>query len=248
MIVYGSATGQESKRVEVLFYRGIVIDNNDPYKLNRVRIYIPELSNQPFDDWIGEFDTFILKAVGENANPKKDSEKKTTGDWEQIKLLEDIIANTPWAEPCYPIMGESGSYKYYSDGELSTISDCNYEEGFQSIDKDPPTLEKGSFSPAFIYELKETAVGDFFNDPLKNFSVKNNPYAFSYRPDKFVNKTKGFFGIPNVGAKVWVFHHQGLENKPVYFGTYVDYRELALVNDTDNEEQISAKYPTDFES
>jgi hypothetical protein len=145
-------------------------------------------------------------------------------------------------------MGESGNFRYYKDGEISTISDCNYEDGFQVIDKDPPTLQKGSFSPAFLYENEGTALGDAFSKPLDNFSIKCNPYAFSYRPSKHVNKAKGIFGIPEIGSKVWVFHYEGDLSYPVYFGVHRDYRELSLLNETDNEDKIASKYPSDFEN
>jgi len=46
----GSGSGAESKRTDESFYSGIVVKNDDPLKLNRVKIYIPELSNQPFDN------------------------------------------------------------------------------------------------------------------------------------------------------------------------------------------------------
>ena len=248
MFVRGSGSGNEYRRVDNSFYRGIVVKNNDPSRLNRVKIYIPELTNQPYDEWFKKFDNFILKSPGANSNPKTEKEKETDGDWEDVKLFDEICNQIPWAEPCYPIMGESGNYRFYKDGEISTISDCNYEEGFQVIDKEFPTLQKGSFSPSFLYENVGTSLGDAFSDPFANFSVKSNPYAFSYRPSNNVNKAKGIFGIPEIGSKVWVFHYEGDLNFPVYFGVYRDYRELMLTNNTDNENKLSSKYPLDFEN
>ena len=246
MFIRGSASGQEHRRDDTSFYRGIVVQNNDPLKLNRVKIYIAELTNQPYDDWFEKFEQFFLKAPGKNSNPKTEKEKH--GDWEDVKLFKEVLKTIPWAEPCYPLAGESGNYRFYKDGELSTISDCNFAEGFTVNDKEPPTLEKGSFSPAFLYENEGTTLGDAFNKPLDNFSVKCNPYAFSYRPSKHVNQTKGLVGIPEVGSKVWVFHYEGDLNFPVYFGVSQDFRSLTLLNNTDNDKMIGNTYPSDFEN
>lgn len=248
MFIRGTSSAIEQKRIDYSFYRGIVVKNNDPSKLNRVKVFIPELSNQPYDNWFEKFEKFILKSPGKNSNPKKEKEKDKTGDWEDLKLFEEICKSLPWAEPCYPVMGESGNFKYYKNGEISTISDCNYEEGYEIINQEFPTLEKGSFSPSFLYENETTALGDSFSEPLDNFCVKCNPYSFSYRPMKNVNKAKGIFGIPEVGSKVWLFHDMGDLNFPIYFGVHHDFREFTLLNDTDNEFGISSKYPSNFEN
>jgi hypothetical protein len=245
MIGRGSGAGNEYKRIDNTFYRGIVVQNNDPSKLNRVKVYIPELTNQPFDSWFGEFQNINIKSMGENTSTEW-SEKETNGDWVDVKMYDEISKLIPWAEQCTPLFGESSNFRYYKDGKISTISDCNYPEGFEINNTDSPTLSAGSFSPAFLYENEGTRLGDAFSKPLDNFSVKCNPYAFSYAPSKHVHKAKGMFGVPEIGSKVWVFHYEGDSNYPVYFGGYRDYRELALINDTDNKKQIGQKYPLDF--
>jgi len=248
VFIRGSGAGQEYKRVDNAFYRGIVVKNNDPLKLNRVKIYIPELTNQPYEDWWEKFQNFNMKGIGTNCNPKTESERKTNTDWEDTKLFDEVCAKIPWAEPCAPILGETGTFRYYKDGEISTISDCNYPEGFETNNKDTPSVQSGSFSPAFLYENEMTALGDAFSKPLNNFSVKCNPYSFSYRPSKYVNKGKGVYGMPEVGSSVWVFHFEGDLNYPVYFGTYLNLRQTLLMNDNDNENKISSTYPLEFEN
>lgn len=250
MFIRGNISDSEYRRVDESFYRGIVVKNNDPLKLNRVKVYIPELTNQPYDEWFEKYDIFNLKSPGINSNPKTESEKKTNGDWEDTELFDEICNLIPWAEPCYPLMGESNNFRYSSDG-ISTISDGNYTEGFRTNDKTPPTYvgdPGGSFSPAFIHEIYEKCMSDAFNEPHDNFSSKCNPYAYAYRPSKHVNKSKGVFGIPEVGSKVWVFHYTGDLQFPVYFGVTQDYRSLTLINNIDNENKISSTYPSNFEN
>jgi len=247
VFIRGSGSGVEYRRVDNSFYRGIVVKNNDPLKLNRVKVYIPELTNQPFDDWFEKFENIQVKAPGSNLETEW-SKKETNGDWVDTKLFEEVSKLIPWAEQCFPLVGESSNFRYYKDGEISTISDCNYPEGFEINDSTSPTLQSGSFAPAYLYENRETVLGDAFSEPLNNFTVKCNPYAFAYRPSKHVNKSKGLFGIPEVGSKVWVFHYEGDLNFPVYFGVYKDFRQLTLLNDTDNETFEGQAINRDFES
>jgi len=248
MFIRGSGSGLEYKRVDTNPYKGIVVKNNDPLGLNRVKVYIPELSNQPFDSWLDEYENININSIGTNVSTKW-NDKDTNGDWTDTKVFEEISKLIPWAEQCSPLFGESGNFRYYKDGEIATISDCNYLEGFDINDSEPPKLTTGSFSPAFLYENEGTRLGDAFGKPLDNFSVKCNPYSFSYAPSKHVNKSKGFFGVPEVGAKVWVFHYEGDLNFPVYFGVSgKSQRELLLMNNADNKEQAGYKCPIDFES
>ena len=240
MFIRGSGSGVEYSRVDNGFYRGIVVKNNDPLNTNRVKVYIPELTNQPYDEWFEKYDTFNLNAPGKN---------NKTDSWADTKMFEEIAKLIPWAEQCSPIMGESGNFRYYKDGEISTISDCNYPEGFQVNDTSTPTLSAGSFSPAFLYENEGTVLGDAFNKPLNNFTVKCNPYSFCYRPSKHVNKLKGVNGVPEVGSNVWVFHYEGDLNFPVYFGVVgPSVRSNLSLIDADNEKQISPTGLHNFES
>ena len=50
MYVRGVNDSQEYKREENSFFRGIVVKNDDPEKMFRVKIFIPELSNQPLEN------------------------------------------------------------------------------------------------------------------------------------------------------------------------------------------------------
>lgn len=239
MFVRGNISGRESKRYDDTFYRGIVVKNNDPLKLNRVKVYIPELSNQPFDEWFEEFEEINVKLPGTN---------NESDNWSDTKIFEEMAIGIPWAEPCFPLFGESSNGRYLKDGEISTISDSNYIEGFLTNNDDPPTLESGSFSPSMLFESLDLPFGDFFSAPIGNSSVKCNSYSFQYRSSSHVNKTKGMIGIPEVGSKVWVFHYQGSTTSPVYFGVMQDFRSLMLLNDTDNESMVSPIYPREFEN
>lgn len=239
MFIRGSGSGQEAGRDDTSFYRGIVVKNNDPIRLNRVKIYIPEIVNQPLDNWFADNDTLDIKFPGTN----------NTGDaWVDVKIYEEIAMRLPWAEPAFPLFGESGAGRYYKDGEICTITDANYYQTFDINNTTSISLETGTFAPAFLYENSSTVLGDGFNRPLNNFTAKCNPYSFSYKPTKHVNKSKGVFGIPEVGSNVWVFFDDGDSSYPVYFAVMHDLRETTLINDTDNAGQLSPSYPSTFEN
>jgi hypothetical protein len=239
MFIRGSGSGQEFKRNDQSFYRGIVVKNNDPLRLNRVKVYISELSNQPYENWFENHDEINVKTPGVN----------NVGDnWMDTAVFEEIANNIPWAEPCFPLFGEGGGSRYFEQEKIATISDSNYIEGFQILNDKSPTIETGGFSPAFLYENMGTAVSDSFSNPIDNLSGQCNPYSFAYKPSKHVNKAKGMFSIPEVGTKVWVFHWLGELNYPIYFGIMHDSRELSLMNDTNNAIKSSPTYPVDFEN
>lgn len=239
MHIRGSGNGQEHRRIDNSFYRGIVVKNDDPLRLHRVKVYIPELSNQPHDEWFGETEELSIKMMGSN---------NADDSFSDSKILEDIASHIPWAEQCFPLFGEGGMGRYYKDLEISTISDTNYIEGLSTNNINPPSLENGTYSPSYIYENEVTTLKDFFDSPINKMSVNCNPYSFCYRSDKNSNKSKGLFGIPNVGTHVWVFHWEGDLNFPVYFGTYKNYRELSLIDNIDSETNKSNTYPGNFEN
>jgi len=239
VFVRGSNQGVEYKRDDQSFYKGIIVKNGDPKKLYRVKVYIPEISNQPLQDWLASYTDLNFRFPG--TNNKQDV-------WSDAKIFEKMSNFLPWAEPCFPILGEHGPARYHSPEELAVLTDGNYEDEFQQNNEDPPTEEQGSFGPSFFYENHDTNMPDAFADPTDNFSVNNNPYAYQYRPSNHVNEPKGVFAVPSVGGQVWVFHYRGDLNFPVYIGGRHDYRENVLITNSTNPEQQSLDYPGVFEN
>lgn len=239
MYVRGSNNASEYNRNDQAFYKGIVVKNNDPLQLHRVKIFVPELSNQPLEGWLQEYKRLNFRFPG--VNNKEDV-------WADTTVFEEIATFLPWAESCNPLIGENSPARYHSPEQEAVMTDGNYEDEFRVNDEEAVTLKSGSFSPAFLFESFDTTQSDAFINPANNFCCKSNPYAFMYRPSANVNKAKGVFSVPSVGSKVWVFLYQGDQNFPVYIGGRNDYRESALINNMDNEESISLDYPNQFEN
>jgi len=224
MFVRGVNSAVEYKRDDTSFYKGIVVKNNDPQGVYRVKVYIPEISNQPLENWLSDYKKFSMRFPGTN---------NVNDSWADTKIYEEISKFIPWAEPCFPIFGEGGPGRYNASSEICTISDTDYFDEFETNNTENPTIEHGSFSPAWLYETYNCSIGDAFRDPVNLMTVNNNPYSFLTRPSKYVNKSKGIFGVPSIGTKVWVFHFNGDTNFPVYFGTRHDYRETSLIQEHD---------------
>ena len=66
MFVRGSNAAVEYKRDDTNFYKGIVVKNWDPQKLYRIKVFIPEISNQPLDDWLKNYSNLNFRFPGTN--------------------------------------------------------------------------------------------------------------------------------------------------------------------------------------
>ena len=226
MYVKGSNKNVEYKKEDHSFYRGIVINNEDLNKRMRVQVFIPEVSNQPYTSWFSDYQNASQEMRYPGYGP-------LTKD--MVLKLKDLL---PWAEQCSPLMGESGTSHYYApDGEQR--SKATYVE---TATKDtPPNAIKGGSMPRSTMTNKVAAtVSDAWADGMYG---KTNPTGGVYAPKNSGPDASGVYGIPPVGSHVWVFHHRGDLNFPIYFGVSSSYRDSGLV--WDNDEQT---YPSTYES
>ena len=222
----GTDNGNEYARSDHSFFKGIVVKNWDPHKLLRLKIYVPEISNQPLEDWLTEYKDINVRFPGKN---------NTQDTWKDTDIYEEISKFLPWAEPCTSLLGENSPGRYWSQQGIAATTDSNYAEAFQINNDEPVTEESGGWGPSFLYEQYSTTRGDFFAYPTDegNFSANNNPYSFQYRPSNQVDKPKGLFSVPSVGSQVWLFHYRGDYNFPVYIGGRPDRRSTTLIYDED---------------
>ena len=174
-------------------YLGIVVQNNDPQKRGRVKVFVPHLSPTVYENWVeGNTDKFFQSIDGQ---------------------LQPIMAKLktilPWAEVSCPLTSENTSKRYNNYTNKATVSDTN---SFTNLSAD------GSTSSGEIYDQSNFRLSDAFSDNSNN--VNNiNPYSFNYKPNTYSNKAKGSFGIPSVGSHVYVFFRDGNTQFPVIIGT-----------------------------
>lgn len=240
MFVRGANDSPEYKREENSFFRGIVVANNDPEKMYRIKIFVPEVCNQPLEGWLQSFVDINFRFPGTN---------NTKDNLTDTNVFDKIAELVPWAEPCAPLFGESGAGRYNASLKTGTITDSNFIDSFRLNDSIPISKEQGAFAPAFLYEHKDLCISDAYTDPSAKMITNLNPYSFLGRPSNYTNKPKGLFGIPQIGSKVWLFYHRGDLNFPIYFGVVRDYRESIYINNLDsNDKNQSLDYPGIFEN
>jgi hypothetical protein len=128
---------------------GIVVQNNDPQKRGRVKVFIPHLSLNVLEGW-------------DDLNEEKTFERLSDP---KIKDVIDKIKNQlPWANCAAPIFGEVGNHIYGSLAKESTFGDS----GDRNSDKPAKSVEDSPPEDAFQNKYEHTS----YNNSAKGlFSV-----------------------------------------------------------------------------
>jgi len=200
-------------------YLGIVVQNNDPARRGRIKVFVPHITPTVYKNWNELSKDKQFRFVGANI------ESNLT------EILEDLKRILPWSECAAPLAGESSSGRYSKYLNVGTISDSSKlrsvvnslsssEINFKNV------IEKYKYTqnfdligekPGAIYDKDAFRLNDAFVDPKETNANNVNTFAFNYIPETYSNAAKGSFSIPNVGAHVWVFFNAGEPLKPVYF-------------------------------
>lgn len=216
-------------------YLGIVLQNNDPERRGRVKVFVPHIGATLYEDWNKTF---------------KDSEDKhfVFPDKETNpnlhKVLPFLKESLPWAETALPVFGGAASGRYNAFKNKGTTSDSNYWNG--------DILEEG-FRPAQNY-VRDNKLSDAFYQTNASHNSIVNPNANQYTPSDYSNLARGVFTIPNVGAHVWVFFVEGNCNYPVVFAVSHGMEDWQRIytqhksSDPDNKQFVSPDYPDSYEN
>lgn len=198
-------------------YLGIVIQNNDPEKRGRVKVYIPHISANVYTSWYQSNVDKTFSFPGNNI------------DSDINKVIEPLKLVLPWSEAAMPLVGATGSGRYNSHLEHGTISDSSNvkttKENTEIVDVDSKyNLNDTGLgeSPGRKYEIESMRLGDAFTTSLsgsKNAPNTINPHSYDYKPTTYSNQAKGSYSIPNVGSHLWVFFNDGDVMSPVYFAS-----------------------------
>ncbi len=177
-------------------YLGIVIQNNDPEKRGRVKVYVPHISANVYDKWMQDKLDKRFKFIGNNI------------DKDLTPVLEDLKIILPWAESAAPLTSENASGRFNNFNLHGGISDSNFRTN---------TEQASSTAPGEAYEKSYLRLNDAFTGNKKSTN-NTNPYSYMYKPEVYSNKAKGSFGIPSVGSHVYVFFRDGNPLFPVLIG------------------------------
>ena len=223
-------------------YLGIVIQNNDPEKRGRCKIFIPHASAALYNSWYSNTtEDKHFRFPGAQAGVKTSLTKEIMDD------LKEII---PWAECASPIIGSQGAGRYNAFNDTGSISDTNKLDTFVpgvSSDSEYELNSDGiGESPGRKYELQKLKLYDAFtkSDSEIGFDDPNrvNFLSYNYTPNTYSNKTKGAFSVPNVGAHIWVFFREGDPMNPIYFAASHGYEDWKGIYDS------NIDYPGTFEN
>lgn len=198
---------------------GLIVQNNDPEKRGRVKVFIPHLSITVYEDWNKD------KLDKNFVFPDKDTNEDLD------KILPYLKQALPWAEVAGPIFGGSASGRYNAMTKKGSTSDSNYWDG--------GTYSEG-FRPLQNY-VNENRVSDAFAKAKDGETVSRfiNPHAANYEPSDYSNLARGLFSPLNVGAHVWVFFEGGNPTSPVVFAVSQgeeDWKRIYSMNKNTSEE------------
>ena len=210
-------------------YLGIVLQNDDPEKRGRLKIWIPHISVSLYDDWNAQANDAIFCFPDKETNPDL---------YKVMERLKDIL---PWSSCASPLFGGNASGRYNAPNQKGTTSDSTY------WDKDG-TLVDGQ-RPLHNYS-DENSYTDAFGEHGKIHNMHINPYTNAYKPSNYSNLARGLFTIPNVGSHVWVFFQDGNPSSPIYFAAShgeEDWKRIYTLSQ-DEEDNSSVDYPGEYEN
>jgi len=190
---------------------GIVVQNNDPEFLGRVKVYTPSLA--PYLD--------KAYSSGENKNVDKFFAflGKNTGNTAIEDVLVSLKEKLPWAEPAGPLFSGNASGRYNAYTQQGTTSDSNAWDGTTIVD---------GFRPVQNW-IGQFAASDGFTSTGGHKNKFVNQYAYQYTPSNYSGLARGLFSIPNVGAHVWIFYVAGDRNFPVYFAASYGQEDIQRI-------------------
>ena len=191
------------------FFRGIVMQNNDPERRGRVKIAIPEFTSHLARDLGLPPDVYGARFVGgDNIT--------TLFNKEALKKFCDVLI---WAEQAAPLIGSGTSGVFDAKSGIATVGEGHRGGDFREILGDESITPSGeSVAPKAC--LASNAVPGGFGTGYRTgmCDVHNEAYA----PSPINNATKGSFSVPRVGAQVWLFFEGGHVDRPVYIGYVFD--------------------------
>ena len=191
------------------FFRGMVMQNNDPERRGRVKIAIPEFTSHLARDLGLSPDVYGARFVGgDNIN--------TIYNKEALKKFCDVLI---WAEQASPLIGGGTAGVFDAKTGVATVGEGHRGGDFREILGDESITPSGeSVSPKAC--LATNAVPGSFDTGYKTGMC--DVYNESLAPTPISNATKGMFSVPRVGSQVWVFFENGSLDRPVYIGYVFD--------------------------
>lgn len=222
-------------------YLGIVVQNNDPLRQGRVKVFVPHISPTIYEGWTDRKEDVKFKFLGANI------------DSDLSEILDDLKKVLPWAQVALPVVGEMASGRYNDTIKAATTSDTNnIEEILGKEGNSKPeigsNIDQSGEKTGAIFDQNAFMLGDAFNNPAETNVNNVNKLSFNYKPETYSNLAKGAFAIPRVGAHVWVFFNEGNPLKPVIFAATYGRDDWRGIYDYEEEKDLGQDYPGEYEN
>lgn len=226
------------------FYLGYVIQNNDPDRGGKVKIYIPSLMPS-----LAEVPEEIDK---EDADIKIDFKDFSTLPTKVVDRLKNIL---PWARQISPLIGPGAASSYNPrDHFVSTVDNPIYREEFAKKLKKGEEPENEPKAPGYTLQQENfiLSAGHVKDDTSDSNDIPETPATDPDNnkliPELYSNNAKGMFSIPSVGSLVWVFFENGEWDLPVYFGYHYSSSAWQELYGAGEEGYRGADYPNAYEN
>lgn len=225
-------------------YVGLVIQNNDPERAGKVKVFVPHLTGTVYKKWVENKTNKRFNFPGSNIYSALTQTLSggDTGDANVTSIIQELKNILPWALCAGPLTSENASGRYNAYNSFANISDSNFNSTFTlstSSAQDTPG------KPGAFYEKDENRLSDAFVSAGDNIN-RPNPLSYEYIPSTYSNRAKGAFGVPSVGSHVWVFFREGNPTQPVYFATAFGEIDWRGIFQSYNSPGID--YPSSFEN
>lgn len=185
-------------------YEGIVIQNDDPAGIGRVKVFIPALHLD-----------LILQEQDYEQNVNMTNFGENVQDSNSLDLTQyiDILRQkiTQWARVVQPIAGETGELKYNSSDRKATPSDSQDYDSMYEFDEEGSGEQDG---PGGIFENFQ----DVWGSQSTSNGINVNPNTGAYPFNKRHHQSKGSFGTIGVNTNVWVTFVNGNPLEPLVVG------------------------------
>ena len=114
-------------------YVGIVIQNDDPQRSGKVKVFVPHVTASVYKNWIERRTNKKFKFMGANIDnavvqslsgaPLNQTDNLST-------IVEELKLVLPWAHCAAPLTSENGSGRYNNYHNFANISDSNHYSTF----------------------------------------------------------------------------------------------------------------------
>ncbi len=160
-------------------YTGIIIQNDDPETMGRVKVYVPEISMTVYDGWNKDRDTDkIFTNLGGNTNSSITPE-----------ILQRMKEGLPWARIQHPIFGMGAGTVFHNDKNFSEQggdSDSSKQQVLTNKEPDASKPENNKVTPSPLAKVATPP-----NNSATAINTYSNPAASGNSPTSFIqNATK----------------------------------------------------------